>query len=146
MSFTQIFGNFILYKAYRKHPHANMPDEKSFHLYYESLLRTTSSSEISVIIRIYQSPTIPPLPRLTEAFVYGYFIYDMFNDDVKIEAIQIMPYPKPSANNLTAAFAPRVTIAGYVLGEPEVISKDLKVFPINSTAFVEDFTQVTTIM
>jgi hypothetical protein len=143
MAFTQIFGNFSLDKAFRLNPHNDKQDDKSCYLFYQSSLKTRSSSIIPVTIRIYQSTNIPPLQRNSKAFVFGYFIYDMVEKKIKVEAIQIFPY-EDLRDPLT--FRPRVTIVGHIIGDSQTLSHDVTIFPINTLGFVQDFLQVNTVM
>ncbi|KIJ55904.1 hypothetical protein M422DRAFT_239066 [Sphaerobolus stellatus SS14] len=142
MSFTQIWGNFILKSSRRENPYDNGVNNSSFHLHYSADLITNDTTTITVDIRIYQQPSKQPFPDGTTAFVYGQFymehIYQM-----DIEVIQIIAYPEGSTAD---CFPPRVTVAGHIIQDTHEFDDGTQIIFINTIGYVQDYFQVLTVI
>ncbi|KIJ37660.1 hypothetical protein M422DRAFT_259754 [Sphaerobolus stellatus SS14] len=142
MSFTQIWGNFLLKTSYRKNPFDDQLSDIGFHLHYESQLLMTNG-EITVDIRIYQSIADQALLNGSIAFVFRKF-HMVKPTKMEIEAVHIFRYHHSITSTILQAFTPRVSIPGYITQETELLKDGTKLIFINAMGHVREYQQVIT--
>ncbi|KIJ24808.1 hypothetical protein M422DRAFT_274329 [Sphaerobolus stellatus SS14] len=140
MSFTQIWGNFLLEDSWRTGliNGTDVHDYSGPYLRYRTTIRGFNSN-ITTFIRITQSPLEPALPNGTVAFIFGR-LCSQNSSDYRIEALHLFPYPsvEMGSNPILNQYLPRITVAGHVVQEPQYLTDGTCLFPVNAVTYVRE--------